>query len=51
MRTVVLLVVGYFAGSAAVGPYVRRQCDQEWARMLENEMVGPGQTQNPLRSR
>jgi hypothetical protein len=26
-----------------------RKADQEWARMLENGMVGPGTTEHPLR--
>lgn len=40
---------GWFASAAATERMVRAQVDYEWARMLENGMVGPTETTHPLR--
>jgi hypothetical protein len=45
------LVAGYFAGAGVGASYAKSQADLEWARMLENGMVGPTQTVNPMRGR
>lgn len=47
--TVAGCVAGYFAGVSATTALVKSQTDFEWARMLENHMVGPYQTTHPLR--
>ena len=43
------LLVGWFSGAAVADKFARAQVDFEWARMLENGMVGPTQTTHPLR--
>lgn len=51
MLTAGLCLAGYqagaFLGYRLGAENARRTCDWEWARMLENGMVGPGSTTRP----